>query len=173
MGHTVIQTPVPALEPVVRPRVVASLPGALIPETTVCAHITLLGPFVDRHDVDAGLIDKIVGVLTPVRPFTFQLTGVDRFPGDLVYLTPEPADRFQELTDLLAATFPEWPPYGGAFSEVVPHLSIGTALPEHEVEALAERLPVTASVEEVTLTWWSQNTVETMVTFPLSVDRDV
>lgn len=173
MGHTVIQIPVPALEPVVRPYLATALPGALIPEMTVCAHLTLLGPFVDRHDVNADLADKIKGVLIPAGPLSFRLTRVERFPGDLIYLAPEPADQFRELTDLLTAAFPGWPPDGGAFSDVVPHLSVGTALPDHEVDALAERLPISASAAEVTPTWWSDDAVETLVTFPLSADRHV
>ena len=45
MGHTVTQVPVPVLES-----------NAGRPEVAlVCPHVTLLGPFVDRSDVDEAL----------------------------------------------------------------------------------------------------------------------
>ncbi len=34
------------------------------------------------------------------------------------------ADRFSRLIDDLVAAFPHHPPYGGAFDEVIPHLTI-------------------------------------------------
>ena len=52
----------------------------------------------------------------------FERTG--RFPG-VVWLAPEPAEPFIALTELLAAAFPDHPPYEGAHDEIVPHLTLG------------------------------------------------
>jgi len=92
---------------------------------------------------------------------------VKRFSSGLVYLAPNPAEPFQHLTEMLAAAFPDWPPYGGAFDGVVPHLSIGEELSEPELAALADLLPLAATADEVTLTWWSDDTITTLASFPL------
>jgi 2'-5' RNA ligase superfamily len=168
MGHTVIQVPVPELEPLVRRLVIAANPGMNVHEpATVCAHITLLGPFVDRPGVNAELMRTLRGLLAPVRPFTFELSSVERFSSGLVYLAPNRAEPFKQLTEVLAAAFPDWPPYGGAFDDVVPHLSISEELPEPELAAIQERLPIAATAEEVTPTWWSDDTITTLASFPL------
>lgn len=161
VGHTVIQVSVPALESITSR--LASAP--------VCPHITLLGPFVDRGDVDDALVGTIREVLDPVRAFDFELSAVGHFSGGLTYLTPDPAEPFIQLTELFAAAFPQWPPYGGAFDEVVPHVSIGDALPGSEVAVLRELLPISATADEVTLTWWSEHVADVLVRFPLRPQR--
>lgn len=161
MPHTVIQVPVPALD------AVAHRP-ALAP---VCPHITVLGPFVDREDVDDHLVGAIREVITSVTAFDFQLSAVGHFTGGLTYLAPDPAEPFITLTEMFAAAFPQWPPYGGAFDVVVPHLSIGDALPEADVAVLRELLPISATAEEVTLTWWSGHIADVLVRFPFRPQR--
>jgi hypothetical protein len=42
----------------------------------------------------------------------------------VTYLAPEPAATFRRLTSELHKLFPEFPPYGGAFDEIVPHLTV-------------------------------------------------
>jgi hypothetical protein len=168
VGHTVIQVPVPGLELLVRRHVLAANPGVSVPDDmTGCAHITLLGPFVDRQDVDVELLSALEELLAPFSAFTFELSHVDRFPSGLIYLAPNPSDPFERLTETLAAAFPDWPPYGGAFDDVVPHMSIGESLPKSDVDSLEERLPIVATADEVTLTWWSHDTIATLATFPL------
>ncbi|MBK7820823.1 MAG: 2'-5' RNA ligase family protein [Tessaracoccus sp.] len=158
MGHTVIQIPVPALELIAQQGV----------RTPVCPHITLLGPFVDQHEVDKDLVNTISEVLAPVRAFDFQLSDVAHFAERLIYLAPTPAEPFIRLTEMFSEVFPLWPPYGGAFDAVVPHLSIGEDLPETELAALRELLPIRTTANEVTLTWWSEAAAEVLARFPLS-----
>ena len=59
-----------------------------------------------------------------VTPFDFTLNGESTFPSGIRYLSPEPASTFSRLTHELHRLFPEYPPYGGAFDLVVPHLTI-------------------------------------------------
>jgi hypothetical protein len=132
----------------------------------VCPHVTLLGPFVGRSDVDDALVDTVRELLAPVRAFDFKLSAVGRFGGGLTYLMPDPAAPFIRLTEILAAAFPQWPPYGGMFDEVVPHLSIGEALPETDVAILKELLPISATADDVTLTWWSEDLVDVLERYP-------
>ena len=161
VGHTVIQVPVPALDTIAH-RLAAA---------PVCPHVTLLGPFMDRGVVDDDVVGAIREVLEPVRAFDFELSAVSHFLGGPTYLAPGPVEPFIQLTEILAAAFPQWPPYGGAFDEVIPHLSIGEALPESEVAVLRELLPINATADEVTLTWWSEHVAEVLVRFPLRPQR--
>lgn len=157
VAHTVIQVPVPELESIIQS----------LERPPVCPHITLLGPFVDRREVDEDLVGTLRDLLAQVRAFDFKLSTVGSFGNELTYLAPEPADPFVRLTNMLAAAFPKWPPYGGAFEENIPHLSIGAGLTSAEEGAVRESLPISSTAGEVTLTWWSEDAAEELVRFPL------
>lgn len=73
-----------------------------------------------------------------------------RFP-QVLYLAPEPAHRFAALTDALAARLPEWPPYGGAFAELRPHLTVAQALLDEAEAEISQRLPLQARAREAVL----------------------
>lgn len=75
MGHTVIQIPVPAIGPIMQ----------RLGHVVVCPHITLLGPFVDRDDVDENLLSAIREILTPTQSFAYELASVGRFSDGTVY----------------------------------------------------------------------------------------
>ena len=104
-----------------------------------------------------------------VTPFDYKLTRVSRFPGGTVYVTPEPAAPFRQLTLELTRRFPEHPPYAGAFDDVVPHLSV-PLLPDEDVSdveaELAGRLPVSVRAGEAALYWWEDGACGTLETFP-------
>ena len=121
----------------------------------------------DRSDVDEALVGTIRELFAPVRAFDFNLSAVGHFSGGLTYLVPDPAEPFIRLTEILAAAFPQWPPYGGVFDQVVPHLSIGDALPETDVAILEKLLPISATADEVTLAWWSDDSAELLERYPL------
>ena len=134
----------------------------------VCPHITLLGPFVDRDDVDENLLTAIREILAPTQSFAYELASVGRFSDGTVYVAPDPDEPFIQLTRLLYSAFPQWPPYGGAFDDVVPHASIGKTLSEAALAALRVQLPISATARAVTLTWWSHSNAEELARFPLS-----
>ena len=83
-------------------------------------------------------------LLASFAPIDVTFRETRRFP-DVVYLAPEPADPFVEMTNALGARFPEWPPYEGRFPSIVPHLTIasGAALDAAE-EDVSRRLPLHA-----------------------------
>jgi hypothetical protein len=58
--------------------------------------------------------------------FQFSLVRVARFPSALL-LVPDPPDPFVALTEVVWSSWPRFPPYRGAYDEIVPHL---TALSE-------------------------------------------
>jgi len=107
-------------------------------ETGIPAHVTLLSPFGDRDDGLAELFARFA-------PFEFALTEVRRWP-DVVWLAPEPADPFVELTRALVERYPEHPPYERAHAEVIPHLTVGfrREVPTEVDAQLREGLPIAA-----------------------------
>ena len=124
VAETALLVPVAAAEPFVRKHRHATDPVAPL---GVPAHITVLYPFVPPDDVDQSVCDGITEVLSGVEEFDFALTGVNQFPDGVLYLTPEPTEPFVSITQALAAAWPEYPPYHGAYDTVIPHLSVAMA----------------------------------------------
>jgi 2'-5' RNA ligase len=120
----------------------------------VPAHITLLYPFVPPEEFDDALLGELRELLAAVPAFDFALARCARFPGTL-YLAPEPAGPFLELTRKLVERWPDYPPYGGAIEEPVPHLTVAHSEKEPVLAAIAsvlrQTLPVPARASEVVL----------------------
>lgn len=158
MPHSLLMIPVPEAESVVRPRLerqsAESLPSN--PDDIV-AQITLLTPFADLDAIDDGLRAELRDFFADVVPFPFLLTGLFQFPGGTAYLAPDPATPFRALTHELFACFPEFPPYGGDFENVVPHLPIpmtdGESIEQLRFE-VGSRLPISAHAQEAALYWY-------------------
>ncbi|WP_234439929.1 2'-5' RNA ligase family protein [Streptomyces bicolor] len=74
---------------------------------------------------------------------------------EVLYLVPEPDTQLRQLTEAIADRWPEAPPYGGRFAEIVPHLTIaqgqGDAVLEEIETDLAGRPPFTSHVSSVEL----------------------
>ena len=119
-------------------------------------HLTLLYPFVELEGRGPGPAARIVAALAPFKPFDVTFAESARFAGEeqTLYLRPEPSGPFAAMIEALAAAFPEQPPYGGAFDEVTPHLTVAqgpASLLDPIESALPARLPVTIRVERVWL----------------------
>ena len=159
VDETHLVVPVPAAEALVR-----------------LAHITVLTPFLPLADCTDGVVADVRAVFRRRRAFHFQLNEVAVFPGDVVYLAPEPSDVFVELTNAAVAAFPGLLPYGGRFRDVIPHLTVGrieSAEMERELVALARRsVPIDAVATEVTLIHLRADAFETIATFPF-VDAEL
>lgn len=73
----------------------------------------------------------------------------------MLYLAPESDDQFRALTLAVADRWPEAPPYGGQFAEVIPHLTVAHGQEPSVLDAveadLSSRLPVTTRVSSVQL----------------------
>ncbi|MEU9837408.1 2'-5' RNA ligase family protein [Streptosporangium sp. NPDC048047] len=120
----------------------------------VPAHVTVLVPFLDIDRIDTAMIDKLRALLGEHRPFTVLFDKCQRFP-DVLYLAPTPDQPFRALTEAVVARWPEAPPYGGQFTEVIPHLTVAHGQQAHVLDeaeaALTARLPITANVTLVSL----------------------
>jgi 2'-5' RNA ligase len=118
------------------------------------AHVTVLYPFVPAEGLSERVIGRLTAMCAEQPALDVMFTRLARFP-DALYLEPEPADEIRHLTLKVAELWPESPPYGGAFDEVIPHLTIAVGVGEPafaEVEAaLAEWLPIQARLAEAVL----------------------
>ena len=118
----------------------------------VPAHITLLYPFAPTEKIDDDLLRRLRELFGSQAPITFELPHVARFP-EVAWLAPEPSEPFNALIDLIAARFPEFPPYGGVHDEVIPHLTVaegGTELQDRVKAAVSGDLPIRAHAGHVT-----------------------
>jgi 2'-5' RNA ligase len=123
------------------------------------AHITLLYPFKPPDEVDEAVLEDLRRCFTRFAPISFSLSSIRRFPVEVLYLAPEPDEPFRRLTLAIWDRYPETPPYGGRWSEIVPHLSVAWRADEQQldaitndfVEASREKLPIRAAASEVAL----------------------
>ena len=109
----------------------------------VPAHVTVLFPFADSAEVDEQAIAEVISAFSA---FDFELDRVERFDSGPVWLHPEPSAPFSALTEAVWRRFPDYPPYEGAYDELVPHLTISYEPIDVHVE-----LPIPATAREVTL----------------------
>jgi 2'-5' RNA ligase len=118
------------------------------------AHMTVLFPFLDVDLISAAVIDDLATLIAGHGPFTVRFEGCGRFP-DVLYLAPAPGQPLRALTESIAGRWPEAPPYGGQFADVIPHLTVAHEQPPEVLDgveaALAGRLPVTATISTVSL----------------------
>jgi 2'-5' RNA ligase superfamily len=150
-GESAIVVPVPEAEPVV-----ARWRGRLDDSTArgMPAHVTVLAPFLGEPHLTGAVVDRL-GELCAAMPATdVQFERTERFP-DVLYLDPNPASPFRDLTAAIVDCWPETPPYGGMFDEVIPHLTVvhgvgEDALREAETD-VSSRLPVRARIAEARL----------------------
>lgn len=136
---TTLIVPVPAAEGVLQ----KSAREAGIP-----AHITLLYPFLTARRIGSDIESELASLLREVPSFNFVLSEIGRFPG-VVYVAPKPVAPFVALIQRLAERWPDNQPYGGAYEEIIPHLTVayGGPIPS----GLAQQLPLPARAEQVWL----------------------
>ena len=121
----------------------------------VPAHVTALYPFVAPAALTDDVLGAVRATVAATARFAVEFAEVAWFGEQVAYLAPRPDGQFRALTEALWARFPEHPPYGGAFADVVPHLTIGHDVPVEALrgaaEAVSARLPLRAEPREVWL----------------------
>ena len=154
-GPSALLAEIPAAEPVVgvwRDRLDANA-GLGIP-----AHVTVLHPFVPAGELDAPIRPRLARLFAAVPSFGFVLDHVGWFETEVVWLGPRDPAPFRELIDRVSGEFPAYPPFGGQFEEVVPHLTVGHRQPVAELRAaeaaVRPRLPIEGVLQSVSL--WTQ-----------------
>ena len=103
------------------------------------------------------MLAEVQEVFRQVPAFAFSLSKVARFPAT-AYLKPEPPQPFITLAKALVRRFPEFPPFRGEHSSVVPHLTVANgnaseaAIAATELEAtMREHGPIYSSCSSVLL----------------------
>jgi 2'-5' RNA ligase len=87
------------------------------------AHVTVLYPFKTLEHIGEDVMAALHRLGSRHPGFRLSLGAPQRFP-TVLSLAPYPETPFKALTRLVADRYPETPPYGGAFSDIVPHLTI-------------------------------------------------
>lgn len=166
-GQTGLIVKIPEAEPAVRGWRERLDPSGL---TGVPAHVTVLFPFLEESRVDPALRSALAELLGRHRAFDLRFEKSGRLP-DVLHLVPEPATPLRLLTEAIAGRWPEAPPYGGRFAEIVPHLTIAQGQEEpvlEEIEAdLVGRLPFTSRVTSVELMVYDGEQWQDLASFAL------
>ena len=138
------------------------------------AHVTVLYPFMPPERITDSVVRKVRDLLSSLAAFEFRLARIGRFPSVALYLAPEPARPFIELTQAVVRAFPEYPPYGGQYDTIVPHLTVAQGsdadqdFAEAELAAALPRSGIEASSREVVLIENSSGRWERMHSFRLA-----
>ena len=117
------------------------------------AHITVLFPFKDPEIIDQRVTHMLRKFFSGIPQFEFYLTRINTFPG-VIYLEPEPKEKFVELIQGITEIFPENPWFEGAFTEIIPHLTIGNKLQNVQVvedeisKDISSKLPIKTLAKE-------------------------
>jgi 2'-5' RNA ligase len=143
---------VPEAEPAVRePR--SRLDGSA--RLGIPAHITVLFPFVPPAYLDDALVGRLAGIFSAVPAFEHRLVRTNWFDEDVLWLEPEDDAPFRSLTESVHREFPDYPPFGGQFEDVVPHLTIADRCPLTQMQSaeyLVQRhLPINCTAMGVSL----------------------
>jgi 2'-5' RNA ligase len=150
-GQTALLAVVPAAEPLVAPwrRGFDATAAAGVP-----AHVTIVAPFLPVGQLGRPVIAALGELIAGHRSFAVRFAECRRFPG-VLYLAPAPGEPFRVLTASIAARWPEAPPYGGQFTDIVPHLTVAHGQQPDVLDlvetALTAGLPVDATVSAVSL----------------------
>jgi len=124
----------------------------------VPAHVTVLYPFKSPGELTKDVVQSLSDLFSRLPGFRASFTESRRFPG-MLYLSPEPASLFRHLTETVAEHFPETPPYGGQFAQIIPHLTVAQVSEPQRLDVIVVaferaaqgRLPIQAEVKEVVL----------------------
>jgi 2'-5' RNA ligase len=143
------------------------------------AHITLLYPFKSPNEIDARVLHTLSHCFSRFPPFKFSLAKINQFPGETLYLVPEPEDPFRELTLDIWRCYPGTPPYRGRYSTVVPHLTVADRMGEQRLAEVAREfeeasqgyLPIQTEAREVALMDSRSGRWEINTTFKLGQER--
>jgi 2'-5' RNA ligase len=94
-------------------------------------HLTLLYPFTTDGVPEPDELATVRDTLARFSPIDFQLVGTGSFLSArerVLYLVPDPAAPFVAMIDELSSATGR-KPYGGAFHDVVPHVTVAVGAP--------------------------------------------
>ena len=144
----------------------------------VPAHVTILYPFKPPDELTAEVITTLQDLISRQPSFQVSFQAFQGFP-DTIYLAPLPAEPFRRLTEIIVERYPETPPYGGAFAEIIPHLTVAQVsdiqrldkITDEFREVARKKLPISARVNTVSLMDNSSGSWKVRAQFSLGVDQ--
>lgn len=148
-AESVLLVPVPEVTHILQPYRSRHKPPD---EGGMVEHISLHFPFLAPAQLDGALASLEVFISGhPSFPYELRQTAWFDEQG-ILYLSPEPADVFVDITHQLSDLFGVTP-YGGLYEDVTPHLTVGYHCAQDSLERLAqdlqEDLPIAAMAREV------------------------
>lgn len=136
----------------------------------VPAHVTVLFPWLPRGRIDESALNALRDLLEDFEPFVAEFTRIERLP-EVIWLRPSPDAAFRSLTAAVWKRWPEHPPYGGRFDDVIPHLTVAdgdvTTFPEQIEDSIRPHLPIRTRVTEVQLIRFADGRWTATDRFPL------
>jgi 2'-5' RNA ligase len=121
-------------------------------ENEIELHVTLLHPFVPRRALESAVTASLRRFFAERPAPVFALDRVESFADGVVYAAPRPDGPLKRLIGQLAARYPDTPPYGGVFDDVVPHATLAKSDEDGTVRARVEPLlPVECRPERASL----------------------
>jgi hypothetical protein len=119
----------------------------------------VLYPFVPPAAITPSVLDTLAGAVASVSAFGCEFGDTAWFGEDVLWLAPRPSAPFRALTRAVCAAFPGYRPYGGAYADSVPHLTVGerpaggagVAELRAAEAAMRPQLPIRAQVSRVWL----------------------
>lgn len=121
----------------------------------VGAHVTVLYPFLPPSAIDTTVLATLRDLFAGVPGFGYTFARTAWLDDRVLWLAPDEDRPFRELTRLVHTAFPSYPPFGGAFPDPVPHLTVGHEAPAEELRAAETQLagfpPVRGRARGVTL----------------------
>lgn len=119
------------------------------------AHITISYPFLPPSQINESLLGSLSGMFGKIPAFRFTLDQIGWFGDDVVWLGPSDPAPFNVFINTVFSAFPSCPPYGGKYTQVIPHLTIGNTGEQQALQTAAESiksyLPIDGIATEVTL----------------------
>jgi hypothetical protein len=145
----------------------------MLPPELVAAHVTVLWPFLSPDRIDKQTVAELADICSRHPRHAFALERVAVFNGGGVYLPPQPSTCLLQLMHAVWKRWPEWPPYGGHYAEVTPHVTVAAVEDDptliREVVRFAEPfLPIRAEARELNLILVREDTWKLLHRFPLA-----
>jgi hypothetical protein len=139
------------------------------------AHITINYPFLPTEEDKSGAISGLKNLFSGYLSFSYSLSAIKHFSG-VIYLEPSPVQFFIDLIKAVTRQFPQSPPYGGMFTEIISHLTVADVKDEVMLEeidrqfaiACTGKIPIQARVNEVWLMDNKHGSWTRRISFPLA-----
>ena len=94
-------------------------------ELTTDRETAVLVPVPEAERVVSPHRSRLDGAVALGVPAHVTVLFPSWFGEDVLYLAPRPDGPFRALTRAVCAAFPGYLPYGGAFADTIPHLTVG------------------------------------------------